>query len=234
MMEQHLVAYRRPMEHASTKLDGRITPVLVAATVLLLGTQVRAGSITYTLNFDSFPDSTHLTTQYSLLGITFSQATVSTAGISLNEFDFPPHSGASVVFDDSSPITLTFSAPTSFVGGYFTYLQPLTIDAFGSGGQLLASATSAFSANDVSSGNPPNEFLSVSALGIADVSITASPTGSSFTLDDLSFTEQVQQVPESATVLLLAIGLTVLVIRKLNVSNPKIRSLQFHDDIAIS
>jgi hypothetical protein len=181
---------------------------LFAIVLILLATQARADTATYTLNFDSFSDSTPLTTQYTSLGITLSEATVISAGISLNEFDFPPHSGTNVVFDDGSPITLAFSFPTSFVGAYFTYLQPLTVDAYGSGGQLLASSTSAFSANDVSSGNPPNEFLSVSAPDIADVTITASPTGSSFTMDDLTFTEQ---VPEPETLALLAIGITGLV-----------------------
>jgi PEP-CTERM motif len=200
------------MERNLMKCSSKDFPLRIAllcvAIFLFLTTEVRANTVTYKLDFESFTDSTPLITQYSSLGITFSEATVITAGVSLNEFDFPPHSGSNVVFDDGSPITLSFSSPTSFVGAYFTYLQPLTIDAFSPGGQLLASETSSFSANDVSSGNPPNEFLSVSAAGIADVTITAGPTGSSLTTDDLTFTEQ---VPEPATLPLLAIGIIFLI-----------------------
>jgi len=166
---------------------------------------VRADGTTFTLNFDAFADSTPLTTQFSSLGITFSEATVITAGESLNELDFPPYSGTNVAFDDGSPIMLAFSLPASFVGAFFTYLEPLTIDAFDASHALVATTTSAFSANDVLSGNSPNEFLSVNAEGIAYVSITGDPAGASFTMDDLSFT-----VPEPETLTLLGIGITTL------------------------
>jgi PEP-CTERM motif-containing protein len=187
------------------KLTWRITLVLAPLVVLLLPTQVRADGITFTLNFESFSDSTPLTTQYSSLGITFSEATVITAGVSLNELDFPPHSGANVAFDDGGPIILAFSQSASFVGAYFTHLEPLTISAFDAGGGLLSTATSTFSANDVSSGNPPNEFLSVNAPGIADVTIAGAPAGGSFTMDDLTFA-----VPEPTTLLLLGAGISTL------------------------
>lgn len=169
--------------------------------VLLSPTRLRADS-TYTLDFESFSDSTLLTTQYSSLGLTFSNAIALSSGISLNEFDFPPHSGSNVVSDNGGPINLAFAFPASFVGAFFTYLEPLKIDAFNSNGQLIASATSTFSANDVNSGNPPNEFLSVAAPGIADVTFTADLGGSSFTMDDLSLT-----IPEPSAFWLLGTGI---------------------------
>jgi hypothetical protein len=43
------------------------------------------------LNFEGLPDGTVVTTQFA--GMVFSNATVATGGISLNEFEFPPHSG---------------------------------------------------------------------------------------------------------------------------------------------
>lgn len=191
--------------HTVMKLSWRITLVLAPLIVFLLPTQVRADGTTFTLDLEAFPDSTPLSTQYSSLGITFSEATVITAGESLNELDFPPHSGANVAFDDGSPITLAFSQTASFVGAYFTYLEPLTITAFDASGGLVATATSAFSANDVSSGNSPNEFLSVSADGIANLIIAGDLAGGSFTMDDVTFT-----VPEPTTLLLLGTGITTL------------------------
>jgi hypothetical protein len=196
------------VEFASKKLNWRITLALVSLAVLLPAGRARGD--TYVLDFESFSDSTPLTNQYSSLGLTFSNATVISAGISLNEFDFPPYSGTNVAFDEGGPINLSLEFPATFVGAYFTYLQPLTIDAFNSGGQLVASAISIYSANDVSSGNPPNEFLSVSASDIADVTFTASPIGGSFTMDDLSLT-----IPEPSPLLLVGTGITALTMLRL-------------------
>lgn len=194
------------MQFTSRKIHRR-TLVCSVAIVLLFATRVHANTIT--LNFDSLQDSTPLTNQYSSSGITFTDATVLSAGISLNELDFPPHSGTNVVVDDSGPITLTFTSPASFVGAYFTYIVPLTIDAFNLSGQMIAISSSAFSANDVSSGNSPNEFLSVSGQDIARVTITGDPLGGSFAMDDLSFT-----TPEPPTPMLLGIGYAALVMMR--------------------
>ena len=196
------------MEFASKKLHWRIALGLLSLAVLLPAERARGDS--FALDFDSFSDSTPLTNQYSSLGLTFSNATVISAGISLNELDFPPHSGTNVAFDDGGPINLNFEFPATFVGAYFTYLQPLTIDAFNSHGQLVASAISIYSANDVSSGNPPNEFLSVSASDIADVTFTASPIGGSFTMDDLTL-----NIPEPSPLLLVGTGITALTMLRL-------------------
>jgi hypothetical protein len=137
------------------------------------------------IDFETFPDgtpildSTPITTQFP--GLTFTNATVITAGISLNEFEFPPHSGTNVVFDDGGPISLSFATPVSSFGGYFTYLEPLTLVGFDTTSTQVASATSAFSSNAALFGDPgssPNEFLSVAFTGgISSVTITADPLG---------------------------------------------------------
>jgi hypothetical protein len=157
------------------------------------------------LDFEGFPDSTPITTQYP--GVTFSHATILTAGISLNEFEFPPHSGVNVVFDDGGPMSLSFASPIFSFSGYFTYLEPLTLLAFDAGSSQVAQANSLFSDNLALSGDPgssPNEFLHVSfAGGISSVTITGDPGGSSFTLDDAT----IDSTPEPSSVILL---LTVL------------------------
>jgi hypothetical protein len=64
------------------------------------------------INFETFldgsaiPDSTNITNQFP--GLTFSNTTVITAGMSLNEFEFPPHSGVNAVFDDGSRFLFGF------------------------------------------------------------------------------------------------------------------------------
>lgn len=142
------------------------------------------------LSFEGFPDGTILTTQYS--GLTFSNAVVLTAGTSLNESEFPPHSGANVAADHGGPMSITFAAPVQSFSGYFTYSVPLTLQAFNSSNSPIASAVSQFSNNEALSGvsgSQPNELLQVLApagASIFQVVITGSPGGASFTVDDIT------------------------------------------------
>jgi hypothetical protein len=183
---------------------GHFSSVCLFPCVLLfqLAPAVRAGVI----DFEGFADSTVLTTQYTVSdGVTFSNAVIITAGISLNEFDFPTESGANVVSDYSGPISLAFSNPVFSFSGFFTYTEPLVVDAFDAGKHLVASAASAFSENFAScSGvgcNPsPDEFITVSsAAGISIVQLLGNPSGGSFTLDDATVSSSIQvSAPEPA------------------------------------
>jgi hypothetical protein len=157
------------------------------------------------LDFEGFSDGTQITTQYS--GFTFTNATVLTAGISLNEFEFPPHSGSNVVFDDGGPMVIQFATPFASVGGYFTYLEPLTFTAFDAFNNQIGSVGSLFSNNlalSGDSGSSPNEFLSLNIpTGISSVVITGDPAGGSFTLDDLVVTANLVATPEPTSLVLL-------------------------------
>lgn len=169
---------------------------------------------TITIDFEGFPDSTVLTNQYP--GLTFQNAIILTAGISLNEFEFPPHSGVNVASDNGGPISITFAAPILSFSGYFTYAELLTLDAFGTGNTLLASATSLFSNNEALSGDPgsnPNEFLQVGfASGISSVTITGDPAGGSFVMDDVTYTPTASSVPEPSSIVLFLAGIAGLLI----------------------
>lgn len=136
--------------------------------------------------FESFLDSAALTNQYA--GATFANATVLSAGITLDEFEFPTHGGSNVVSDTGGPITISFLSPVRSFGGYFTYSVPLTVQALDSSNNVLASATSTFSNNEGlsgTSGSHPNEFLTVaSSAGISRIVITGTAQGTSFTMDD--------------------------------------------------
>lgn len=171
---------------------------------------------TVTLDFEGFPDSTALTNQYP--GLTFSNTTVITAGVSLNEFEFPPHSGTNVVFDDGGAISIDFASPILSFSGFFTYTVPLTLAAFDATSAQVASTTSTFSNNLALSGDPgssPNEFLQVSfASGISSLTITGDPAGGSFVLDDATYGTGSSTVPEPGSLALLLSGSMIVAILK--------------------
>jgi hypothetical protein len=170
-----------------------------------------------TLDFEGFPDSTILTTQYP--GLTFTNAIILTSGISLNEFDFPPRSGVNVVSDNNGPMTIDFGSPITSFGAYFTYLEPLSLDAFNASNAEVASASSAFSNNlaclagppcQGDPGSSPNEFIGLGfAGGISSVTITGDPLGGSFTMDDMTYTSAVPEPDFFPLVITGAAGLFV-------------------------
>jgi hypothetical protein len=179
------------------------------ALVLLAYAQAYALANPVTINFEGLPDSTVLTNQYP--GLTFSNAIILTAGIGLNEFELPPHSGSNVAFDNNGPIVIAFSASVTSFSGYFTYVEPLALAALDASSNQVASAVSAFSSNDALFGDPgssPNEFIQVTfARGFSSITIIGDPAGSSFAMDDIAYTPA---VPEPHLVFLTFIGLAAI------------------------
>jgi len=161
------------------------------------------------IDFERFNDGDILTSQ--IPGLTFTNTIILSAGISLNEFEFPPYSGSNVASDNGGPITIDFASPITNFSGYFTYLEPLAVTAFDASNIQVAYAASFFSSNDALFGDPgctPSEFLQVSfAAGIASVIIEADPNGSSFVMDDLSYTSA---VPEPSSLFLSLAGVASL------------------------
>jgi hypothetical protein len=173
-----------------------------------------AGAITY--DFDTFADNTVLASQYA--GLAFTNGTVLRAGIGLNEVSFPPRSGDGVLFDDGGAISIEFATLASSVSGYFTYADGLTLSAYDSGNNLIATATAAYLSNVADgSGDPgsvPNELLGVSSTGdlIARIVISSSSIGGfSLVLDDLTVVTQAQAVPEPGSLPLVMLGMLPLV-----------------------
>lgn len=173
------------------------------------------------IDFESVTDNIGLgvtvTNQFSAQGVIFANATGVTAQLSLNEIDFPAHSGNTVLTNANNLVLrLDFSSPLLDVGGFFTYSltgsNKLRLQAFDINGNSLGTKLSAFSDNTAGGfgdpGSSPNEFLQLSGLG-AIRRLDINGFGGSFTLDDLQFTpgtvnNQVAE-PGSSTLLLFAL-----------------------------
>jgi hypothetical protein len=191
---------------------GRLLRTIVFATVAILVARSTASATTIT--FETLSDGDAVTNQFS--GVHFTDATVLSAGISLNELEFPPHSGNNVVFDDGGPITIVFDSVLTLFQGYVTYGVSLTANAYDTSHAVLGSYTSLFSNNEALSGDPsssPNELVSFSSLtGISSVTITGDPGGGSFVLDDVTFSllpAPGPAVPEPGTLSLLMTGIAL-------------------------
>ena len=194
----------------------RMSPRLVALLVILAAAPHAANAAPITIDFESLNDGDAVTNQF--LGLTFSNTTVLTAGVSLNELEFPPFSGSDVAYDKSGPVRIDFTSAVTSVGGYFNYAVPLTLSAFNSSNVFLGSVSSAFNANLALSGDvgsSPNEWLAFSGVGIAYVVLSGDVSGASFTLDNLTYDTEVRAAPEPATLTLLLFGSAVVGYRRL-------------------
>lgn len=186
-------------------------PVVLSLTSLFLPRP----SFGITLAFETLSDSEAVTNQFAALGVTFSNTIALTAGISFNPFETPPKSGINVVGDEGGPITIDFSPLVTTVGGFFTYVVPLTFTAFDAALNPVGTVTSSFSSNRALTGDvgsSPNELLQLtSTRGIARVVIQGEAAGTSFVLDDLTFTPvTTAPIPEPSTLLLFTSGLAGL------------------------
>lgn len=187
----------------------------LAAALLLLGVFVVSPPCALglpTLDFESLNDLDVVDMQFAADGVLFQNAIALTAGISLNEFEFPPHSGSVVVSDDGGPITLSFVSPVSTVGAFFTYRTPISVSAYDPMGGLVGVVAGSFATNLALSGDPgsmPNEFIRLAGLGlIGSLTIQGDPFGGSFTMDDLQF--GVQTVPAPSSLSVFGSGLVLL------------------------
>lgn len=155
-----------------------------------------------TLDFEGLTDGTILSNEFS--GLTLANARAVSAGLTLNELEFPTFSGVGAADDFGGPIEIAFASPVINFSGRFTYAAGLTLTAYDSLNQVVGSTNSAFGSNTVSSGNSPNELLLLSfSGGISRVTLEGGSRGGSFVVDDIEYSIP-QAVPEPSTLLLAA------------------------------
>ncbi len=181
---------------------------MIAGTVMVL---IWAGSGGATLiDFESLADLEVVDNQFVTIGADFNASAMALAsGVSLNELEFPPHSGSKLVTNDlgvsAGTLTVTAVGPLwTAVGGYVTGPSSVTLTAYGSGGIALGTDATG-GANYVTAGTGllPNIFLHVTSPGIAYVVLGAS--GDSYTLDDFTFSTG-SPVPAPGAAILAGIG----------------------------
>lgn len=166
------------------------------------------------INFDSLQDGSNVTNQYILEGVTFRNAVALTAGFSLNEIDFPPHSGSVAVGDNGlSALEIQFSKPTSQVSAWFTYGSPLSLHGYDSNNASLINITLPGTSNFGES-----FFVDFGPIALSRISFDAGILGTTI-FDDLSFTQDVgpapppnNQVPEPPILLLFLVSIASLII----------------------
>jgi hypothetical protein len=117
---------------------GSLQPGLLLILLILSNARVS----TATLDFENLNASDLVATQYP--GLMFPNAVIFTAGISLNEFGFPPHSGSEVASDTDDPISIKFSVPVLNFNGYFAYTIPLVLQTLNFSDCHVVSGTTLF------------------------------------------------------------------------------------------
>jgi len=161
------------------------------------------GAAATPIDFEAFTDLFPLTNEIS--GFDFSGGTVLTAGVSLNEIDYPPSSGTNVLAAFSGSLTVTAVTPFNQFAANFTFDEPLNFSGFDDLGNLLFSFDSSIAYNLGS-----YTQIGYSEPGIASLVIT-SQSGDPFTMDDLS----VATVPEPSTLGLIPLGaLAAVMVRR--------------------
>jgi hypothetical protein len=179
----------------------------VLASLLLLA-PTAAHALPIVIDFDELADLEIVGAHYE--GLTFEGAIALSAGASLNDFDYPPHSGGNVIAGESGSITVQFATPVVGIGGFFTYAGPLTLTGYDAAHNVVATAVSLFASNlalDV--GSAPNEWIFLTAAGgITSVTIAGGGPDVAFTLDDLTVSAS---VPEPGTLALCLCGVAGLI-----------------------
>lgn len=160
-----------------------------------------------TLTFEDLPASYFFSSGGQNIGSYYSGVNFGpyVTGLSVTRFGgyadaaYPPHSGDVVIFSAfDTDITISFASALSNVSFWYTSFDPVSLLAYDSANVLLGSVTGAPNTDGFTGAS---SFLSLSAGGIASVTISSTP--GLFVLDDLTYQPAVA-VAEPGGLLLLA------------------------------
>lgn len=185
--------------------------LITAIVTLGISSLSRAATI-YT--FEDLPDAYFFSSGNQNIGAFYSGITFGpdVTGLSVSRFGgyddsgFPPHSGDVVIWDASdATIDISFDSPLDSFGIWYSTFDPLTLQAFDSGNNLLGTAIGEPN-TDGTTGT--SSFLTLSDAGIQSVMLTSTP--GFFVLDDLAIVTGTNSVPEPASLTVLSLGLSLL------------------------
>lgn len=139
------------------------------------------------IDFEIVPDGASPDTTYR--GVTLTGGSVLTAGLSLNEADFPPRSGLRVWADSGGPILARFDQPVGTVAVSVTSIQRVVALLFTPGRPTPDEMLILDAATDLNApARTVSAQLSMGGRPIERVLFRGAAAGGSFVLDDLSFT----------------------------------------------
>jgi hypothetical protein len=188
----------------------RVVSWIAVAAVLLVGSSAQAIQFHF-IDFEDLTDLTSITNQYASQHATFSNAMILTSGSSLNEIDFPPHSGSNVAYNNFGVMRIDFGSTAYDWSAFFTYNAGVSVKVWDEFDNLLGTTTSAYSENYTTSANPfANEQLSFSsASGFRAITIEGFAGSGDIVMDDMSYSmaDAPAAVPEPGTLVLFASGL---------------------------
>ncbi len=148
------------------------------------------------IDFEQFTDSYAVSTEVP--GVAFSGGTVLTAGVGLNDIDFPPVSGQNVLAALTGVLTITTDAPVDQLSAYFTYASTLNFSGYDSALNLL------FSVDTPSISNLGSHYLFTTTQADLSSLVISAQGGTAFTLDDLQI--GIAAVPEPGVLALVLLG----------------------------
>jgi len=182
---------------------------LLPTVLLSFSSLAFAGSQTYTIDFEQYPEFTQITNQYAAEQVSFTNA-LQLVAPDYDYFDYPPSSGSGVITNDpNDPLEVLFTPGAVNISGYYSAPDGLVVTAYDGLGNVLAT----FAGAGTNMANAPFTITSATT-GISWIAISATDGADSETVDDLTYTT----TPEPGTFLLLgsgALGLAGLLRRKL-------------------
>lgn len=170
----------------------------------LLATTSQLNATPVLLDFEDISDFTSVGDFYASTGVHFYNAISLTAGFSLNEYDFPPHSGLMAIGDNYAPIEIFFEHAANNINAYFTYSSQLTFSAYDSSGNSVG-----WFINQQTNNLQTSDLIALSFSNVSRLTISGA-SENSYIMDDFSF-EPGTPVPEPSTILLFVTGLSGLV-----------------------
>jgi probable HAF family extracellular repeat protein len=143
-------------------------------------------------------------------GLTFGPDVTALSASRFGAYDdlaFPAHSGDVVVWDASDPaVTVTFTVPVSQFGVWYSSVDPLNVEAFGTRNEVVDISELKANSDGVTGSS---SFFSLSTPGVQTVQIKGN--AGLFVLDDVSFTAVPE--PRRFGVLVTLFGLLCIAFR---------------------